>query len=81
MPRNEFHIGPCRTAPEERGHGYYPYLLTQVIQANPKNSYYMIVEASSLASSRGVLKSGFRPIGRGSKNHLGQYVMDKIVES
>lgn len=76
MPRTGIQVGPCRTVPEERGHGYYPYLLTQIVRNDPDKDYYMIVEESNSASIRGVLKAGFRPLGVGHKNHIGQYVME-----
>lgn len=77
MPRKGIHIGPCHTVADERGKGYYPYLLRQIVKSNTDKDYYMIVEQSNTASIRGVLKAGFVEIGGGIKTRSGQYVMVK----
>lgn len=35
MPVKGIHIGPCMTVVEERGKGYYPYLLEKIIGEYP----------------------------------------------
>ena len=71
-----YHIGPCSTLPTERGHGYYPMLLTHIIQdLGEQNNYYMIVDEDNTSSLRGIAKAGFTCIGRGRKNKLGQYII------
>lgn len=77
MPKNGYHIGPCNTVPKERGKGYYPYLLSRIIDDAPTEDYYMIVDESNTSSIRGVIKAGFEEIGRGLKNRWGQYVFSQ----
>lgn len=74
MPRNGIHIGPCRTIPEERGKGYYPYLLETIIEENPEKEYYMIIDKNNLSSIRGVEKVGFRQFSIGEKR-FGLYII------
>lgn len=76
MPCDGIHIGPCRTVPDERGKGYYPYLLRKIVESTEKDCY-MIVNETNQSSIRGVLKAGFVEIGRGYKNSKGLYVMHR----
>lgn len=74
--KHNYHIGPCSTLPAERGHGYYPMLLTHIIhELGEQNNYYMIVHESNTPSLRGIAKVGFTCIGVGIKNKLGQYII------
>lgn len=75
MPKKGIHIGPCRTVPEERGKGYYPYLLRQIINRDPTQDYYMIVNDNNLSSIKGVEKAGFRRFAWGIKTRMGRYVI------
>lgn len=38
MPPDGIHIGPCRTVPDERGKGYYPYLLRLIVKDTKKTA-------------------------------------------
>ena len=73
MPWGGIHIGPCRTIPEERGKGYYPYLLEKIVEENPEKEYYMIIDEKNLSSIRGVEKVGFKRFATGRKR-FGQYI-------
>lgn len=71
-----YHIGPCSTLPTERGHGYYPMLLTHIIRdLGEHNNYYMIVHETNTPGLRGIAKAGFTRIGVGIKNKWGQYII------
>ncbi len=77
MPRKGIHIAPCRTMPEERGKGYYSYLLRLIVEGNPEGDFYMIVNESNTASIRGVEKAGFFRFAVGKKTRFGRYVITK----
>jgi len=79
MPFDGIQIGPCVTEREERGKGYYPYLLSQIIDIYPHKDFYMIIHETNIASVRGVQKKGFQKWARSGKNRFGIYV--KINES
>ena len=74
MPFNGIHIGPCRTEEEERGKGYYPYLLSRIIESIPSKDFYMIIADNNLSSIRGVEKIGFKKYSKGRKTIMGRYV-------
>lgn len=74
MPWSGIHIGPCRTVPEERGKGYYPYLLERIVGKNPQKEYYMIIDEKNLSSIREVEKVGFKRFAIGKKR-FGLYVI------
>lgn len=77
MPKNGLHVGPCVTMKEERGRGYYPYLLSEIVADNATKDCYMIVSPNNLSSIRGVEKAGFEPFATGLRTSLGQYVIKK----
>ena len=81
MPRQGIHIGPCRTETEERGRGYYPYLLSCIVGEQPESEYYMIVNDTNLPSIRGVEKAGFRRFAEGRKTRLGRYIITKELNN
>ena len=56
---NEYAIGPCCTKLEARGRGIYPFVLSNIVSANPKNEYYMFINENNCSSIRGVKKAGF----------------------
>ena len=76
MPKNSLHIGPCVTMKDERGRGYYPYLLLRIVLDNPTKKCYMIVSPKNLPSTRGVIKAGFRPFAKGHRSRFGRYVIN-----
>lgn len=75
MPKTGLHIGPCVTVSDERGHGYYPYLLSHIVVDSFPKECFMIVSPNNLPSSRGVEKAGFRSFATGYKTRLGRYVI------
>lgn len=75
MPRTGLHVGPCVTKTEERGRGYYPYLLNKIVMDNSPKDCYMIVSPMNIPSTRGVEKAGFRAFARGHRTRLGRYVI------
>lgn len=76
MPKKGLHVGPCVTMKEERGRGYYPYLLQRIVLDNPTKEFYMIVSPENISSIRGVVKAGFRPFAKGCRTRLGRYVIN-----
>lgn len=42
------------TMKDERGRGYYPYLLSKIVEDNPHKKCYMIVSPRNVPSTRGV---------------------------
>lgn len=76
MPKNGLHVGPCFTIKDERGRGYYPYLLNRIVLDNPSKECYMIVSPKNIPSTKGVLKAGFRPFAKGCKTRLGRYIIN-----
>ena len=79
MKRNCIHIGPCFTDKDFRGRGYYPALLKIIMNdyRDRTEEFYIFCTASNLASQRGIAKAGFQCFGRGMKNKLGIYVLEK----
>lgn len=77
MPKNGVHIGPCQTVEDERGKGYYPYLISRIIQDMPNNEFYMMTRAANISSIRGIEKIGFVQFATGQKTKLGRYVIVK----
>lgn len=77
MPKNGFHVGPCVTIKDERGRGYYPYLLSKIVEDNSSRECYMIVNPKNIPSTRGVEKAGFRSFATGYRTRLGRYVIHK----
>ena len=53
------------TLPSERGKGYYPLLLTEVIRNNPNLRKFIIYTyAPNTASQKGITKAGFKLVGK-----------------
>lgn len=77
MPKKGVHIGPCQTVEDERGKGYYPYLISRIIQDMPNNEFYMMTRAANISSIRGIEKIGFVQMATGQKTKLGRYVIVK----
>ncbi len=77
MPKTGLHVGPCVTMKDERGRGYYPYLLSKIVEDNPQKRCYMIVGPKNAPSTRGVEKAGFRPFAAGYRTRWGRYVINK----
>ena len=77
MPKKGLHVGPCVTMKDERGRGYYPYLLSKIVEDNSSWECYMIVSPKNIPSTRGVEKVGFRPFATGYRTLLGRYVIHK----
>lgn len=75
MPKKGLQIGPCVTKKDERGRGYYPHLLYRIVLDNPNKECYMIVSPKNIASTKGVIKAGFRPFAKGYKTRFGRYVI------
>lgn len=81
MGKEDIFIGPCRTLPEHRGKGYYPFLLNHIVNGNPSKNGIMIVEENNHSSIRGVEKAGFRRYARGKKTFLKRYIITSTIES
>ena len=76
MPKCGIHIGPCYTMLDERGHGYYPYLLDIIVNDYLPKECYMIVSPTNISSIRGIEKAGFVPFALGRRTRLGTYVIE-----
>lgn len=79
--RKSYHIGPCVTPAEHRGNGYYPYLLSYILNKDNERKtydYYMIINEKNIKSIRGVEKAGFTIWGVGRKRH-GRYVLTSEI--
>ncbi len=77
MTKNEIYIGSCCTLPEERGKGFYPYLLVKIQEDYPENDFCMFVDEGNEASMRGVEKAGFSKVATLVKTRLGFYLVEK----
>lgn len=75
MSRRGIYIGSCRTKLEERGRGYYPYLIAKIKETLPNRDYYMFVDEGNHASIRGVEKAGFYRYATLRKTRLGLYLI------
>ncbi|MCR4965150.1 MAG: hypothetical protein K6A41_05795 [Bacteroidales bacterium] len=65
------------TAPEHRGNGYYPYLLTYIlneVKRKDRYDFYMIINEINASSIKGVEKAGFVLWGSGQKENR-RYVL------
>ncbi len=69
MSRDGIHICSCYTIPEERGKGYYPYLISKIMSDFPDKVCYMMVNESNLPSIRGIEKVGFTLFAIGKKRN------------
>lgn len=76
MPKDGLHVGPCFTMRDERGLGYYPYLLNRIVLDNPSKECYMIVSPNNIPSTKGVFKAGFRPFAKGYRTRLGRFIIN-----
>lgn len=78
----DIEIGPCYTAAECRGRGYYPYVLSEIIKAELKDDQkaYMIVNKDAIASERGIKKVGFRKVSQVRKDRFKRYVVIQHLE-
>lgn len=73
---NDFEIGPCWTAPEFRGQGLYPCVLSKIAAdyRDDLGKLFIFAEKKNKASLAGITKSGFKYIGSGAKTgFLGIY--------
>lgn len=77
MTKNEIYIGSCRTILEERGRGYYPYLIASIEKDFPEMDYCMFVDEGNEASVRGVEKAGFQRVATLAKTKFGFYLIEK----
>lgn len=71
------YIGTCRTLAEERGRGYYPYLLSKIQDDMSQKDFCMFIDEGNEASIRGVEKAGFRPFATLKKTKLGFYLIEE----
>lgn len=79
IPSNGLHIGPCMTISSERGKGYYPALLQYIIDKNPGQEYFLIINDNNLSSIRGTLKVGFYPWARGHRTKMFRWIIDEYL--
>lgn len=75
--KNDIHIGPCITKPEERGKGFYPILLCYISNLYLNSNKYMIVHESNLSSIKGIEKTGFKRIAIGRCTKFKRYVVER----
>jgi GNAT superfamily N-acetyltransferase len=75
---NDLHIGPSFTDESYRGQGIYTYILTYIIERFSYNGrrFYMIAHENNFSSQRGIIKAGFREVGKVYKNILRIYKKD-----
>lgn len=59
LKKNELCIGNCKTEPEFRGRGIYPYVIKQIMGNNPNTIFKMIIREDNISSINGVKKAGF----------------------
>ena len=84
MQKNKtLHIGPCATVKEFRGRGFYPLLLTTIMNdfKDKINLFYIFCDKTNVSSKRGIEKAGFNAFGEGYKNRFGIYVLDKVYRN
>ena len=77
MTKNEMYIGSCSTLVEERGKGFYPYLLARIQEDFPERDFCMFVNDENEALIRGVEKAGFQKTATLTKTRLGFYLIEK----
>ncbi len=77
LPKDGWHIGPCRTIEKQRGNGFYPLLLQFIVQEYPDRDFYMIIDEKNIFSQKGVAKAGFEKFAEGRKNRVGQYCIEQ----
>jgi len=73
IPKGGWHIGPCRTVPEERGKSFYPLLLQYIMEKYPSRRFFMIIKETNKSSMGGVKKVGFKAFANGYKSRSGHY--------
>ena len=77
LPTNGTHICYCETIPESRGKGYYPLLLSYILNDMPGEEFYMIVDENNIPIIKGILKAGFVKYATGVKRKDGTFVLNK----
>ena len=75
LPSNGIHICFCETIPEARGKGYYPLLLSYILNDMPDKEFYMIVDEKNIPSIKGIEKAGFVKYGAGEKRKDGTFIL------
>lgn len=70
MGKQDIHIGPCQTDPEQRGKGIYKAVLRHITRQAAYKNAYMIVAESNLPSIKGIERAGFRHIGTVERSGL-----------
>lgn len=75
MSEDEKHIINGHTNSEYRGKGFFPFVINQVSKKYP-NKCWIISAEDNLSSQHGILKTGFKMVGRGKKTITKQYIID-----
>lgn len=62
LGRSDIEIGPCWTKEAFRGRGYYPFIISKIIESELSRggTAYMIVNNENSSSQQGITKVGFR---------------------
>lgn len=64
IPDGAAYLHYCETAPEARGHGIYPAVLSHAARDSGAREVYISTEEGNVASRRGIEKAGFAEIAR-----------------
>jgi len=75
MSKDEKHIINCYTNSEYRGKGFFPFVINQASKKY-SNKCWIISAEDNLSSQHGILKTGFKMVGRGKKTITKQYIID-----
>lgn len=71
------YFGAARTPEDERGKGYYPYMLICLARKFPDSDFYLLIDENNIASLKGVAKAEYSCIGRGYRNRFGIYILSE----
>lgn len=63
LPRDQVYLWDFATLPQWRGLGIYPHLLQGIVQQEAAAHFWIIYAPENYASSRGIQRAGFAPVG------------------
>lgn len=75
MDKKGIHIGPCFTNPNYRGFGFYPHIVSLIINQCKKNTsnFYIFCSENNTPSLKGIISMKGKEIGKGYKDRFGIY--------
>jgi len=83
MKKNDLEIGPCWTDADYRGQGIYPTVLRYILSTfkGQFRKFFIFTDEDNIASQKGIIKAGFKLVGKGTKNSFGRYIINNFMDT